>query len=160
MRLRRRDRALVALGGWILCLLSVASAPKDAAATAETDRNFGMAAPSLAEGTPSPILIVRDPFVSETPSASEAPARDAFAPIPGIPVLPPNRAVSASAVAAGGKGPVLRAVLTGMHPCALIEADGATIVVRIGDSLAGRRVEAIDESGVLLSGNMRLRMGS
>ncbi len=51
---------------------------------------------------------------------------------------------------------VVRAVVLGETPHALIEIGSRTMLVGIGDVLGGVRVEAIDDTGVLLSDGSRV----
>ncbi|HEY9085241.1 MAG TPA: hypothetical protein VIN40_04795 [Candidatus Tyrphobacter sp.] len=51
---------------------------------------------------------------------------------------------------------VVRAVILGDSPHALIEIGSRTMLVGIGDVLAGARVSAIDDSGVVLSDGSRV----
>ncbi|MEO6835926.1 MAG: hypothetical protein ABI231_08480 [Candidatus Tumulicola sp.] len=93
------------------------------------------------------ILIRRDPFASDIGGAAGG------APLGGDDgadiVLPPN----AAAVA-----PVVRAVILGAAPKALIEVAGRPIVVGIGTPLANSVIAGISESGILLRDGESLRL--
>ncbi|HUA09827.1 MAG TPA: hypothetical protein VMA98_11220 [Candidatus Acidoferrales bacterium] len=89
---------------------------------------------------PSPLAfpaytVDRDPFVPADPQVEDAPAEA------------PSGTASA---------PVLRAVIVGDPPRALVEVDGNVHVVGIGDRAGALTVVAIDADGIALSDGSRL----
>jgi hypothetical protein len=82
--------------------------------------------PSSAAWSKRPLTVARDPFVPETQSRV------------------PASTIASTAI------PLVSAVVTGPAPRALIEDRGRTLVVGVGDFLAGSRVGAVDEKGVHL----------
>ena len=66
---------------------------------------------------------------------------------PGI-VLPPNDGIVAA--------PVVRAVVLGKHPKALLEIDGRTRIVGAGARLRGIAIDAVTAQGVTLEDGERL----
>lgn len=95
------------------------------------------------------IVIRRDPFVGSLETAADATAAMPGAGDPSDLVLPPNAAVAA---------PVLRAVILGPAPKALIEVRGRSIVAGIGTPVADSTVVAIEANAVLLQDGEWLRM--
>jgi len=83
------------------------------------------------------VAVQRDPFVSNepTPEPDGAGALDAL-------VLPPNDAVAAT--------PIVRAIVRGDTPRALVDVGGRMETLGIGDVIAGTRVTAIGAQGVVL----------
>ena len=160
MRLGRRERAAVCAGGCALCALACAIAPRDAAAVAFPGR-FSGAVPSAAGASrlaSGAVAIVRDPFVAEL-RATNAPLHAnaaQFAPIPGVPVLPPNDGIDAPLPK--GAAVDVRAIVTGARPAAIVAIGAQTLLVRPGDVLDGKRIERIDAAGIALAGNVRLTL--
>lgn len=161
--IRQRERALICASGSILCAFACATVPRNAVAVAFPDQTprAGLVA-SLAEPPPGRIAIVRDPFVADARAERRTEPNDppSFAPIPGIPVLPPNRAALGAVPGAPDAPVTVRAIVTGTHPCALVDLAGAMILVRPGDRLLGRRVESIDLAGIVVTGGLRLALDS
>jgi hypothetical protein len=159
--LQQRDRTLIGSAGLILCAFAGIVTPRSAAAVAFTS---SVASGAYATRTSAPtgrqVAIVRDPFVADVSSADSAGRKRNFgepiAAIPGLPVLPPNRAVAGVAPGPDGTRVVVRAVIVGAHPAALVDVAGQSMLIKPGDQLAGRRVDAIDLGGVTLSGKMHL----
>jgi hypothetical protein len=58
--------------------------------------------------------------------------------------------------AAAATQPVLRAVVSGEQPRALVEVDGSVRVLAIGDKIGADVISAIDAAGVTLSSGVRL----
>jgi len=75
----------------------------------------------------------RDPFV---PAVSEASRTEAADPTPS--------------------GPIVRAIVTGSQPRALIEIGGSVRMIAVGDRVGEAIVLSIDSEGVSLSGSVRL----
>jgi hypothetical protein len=99
--------------------------------------------PELPERLVYPALNVRhDPFARATqPPGAEDDAD------PGI-VLPPNDGIAAA--------PIVRAVVLGEHPKALLEIDGRTRIVGVGARLRGIAIEAVTSQGIRLDDGERL----
>jgi len=87
-----------------------------------------------------------DPFVPRAAddSATPAPAPPAARALP----LAPLRAAA----------PIVRAVVTGDHPSALIDDGTATRLVAPGDRVAGASVTAIDATGISLDDGRRIAL--
>lgn len=93
----------------------------------------------------------RDPFVPSDDTPVAAPGlEDAVA---GI-VLPPN---AGAAPTAPTNGTVLRGVLLGSRPGALVETQGRIALVRIGSPLLGSTVSSIRAGGITLDDGESLR---
>ncbi len=86
----------------------------------------------------------RDPFV---PSGDVPPGGDLDDAVAGI-VLPPNAGASETGQAAGAA--VVRGVLLGTPPGALVETGGRIVLVHVGSPLLGSSVSSIGASGVAL----------
>ncbi len=110
------------------------------------------------------ISVERDPFVSDAPpasaqarlpfSADNSPTMDDI----GI-VLPPNDgARSATPVMSAPGIPVVRGVVLGDVPEALVDFGSGVKVVSVGDSIGNDNVRTIDAGGVTLSSGLRLRI--
>jgi len=97
-------------------------------------------APPLARLIFPAIAIRHNPFVQQVlPADGEAD--------PANVVLPPNAALAQ---------PVVRAVVVGSSPHALVEIGGQNAVVGVGSTLEGSVVTEIDSSGLLLDNGQRL----
>jgi len=165
MQLRRRERALIVATGCVLCVFGGTVAPRNAAAVAFTGHleSTLRSARSPVPVRPAAVAIIRNPFVADTgaertiaqPRAGGGP----FAPISGVPVLPPNRAADVVPSRRDAPQIVVRAVVVGNRPFAIVDLGGQSVLVRPGDELDGKRVEAIDMAGILLAGNIRLALG-
>jgi len=109
----------------------------------------------------------RDPFVPDRRIAAEirveaAPARAGQGDDIGV-VLPANAGASATLpTEQDARGPgsvaVVRAVVLGDSPRALVDIDGSVHVVGIGDAVGDAAVVRIDAHGVALSDGSRLPM--
>lgn len=143
-----------------------AAAPIVARGSAAAD---ALTAPPSPSPAPSPFAVVlprRDPFAGGVPplrraavgppDPSAAATRSAYAGpagllvpfiAPGSPGMVPPSTVTLPSGVAGAR---VTAVATGTHASALVEENGATRMVRVGDALAGDRVGAIGTDGVRL----------
>jgi hypothetical protein len=75
--------------------------------------------------------------------------------------LPPNAGALAMPPGWIGAGvPVVRAIVTGRHPCALVDDGSITRLVRAGDRLGATSVIAIDARGVTLGDGRRLALAA
>ncbi len=126
-----------------------------------------VAAVATAAKLPS-IVVTRDPFVadksdSQTLATASAPAQAPA--IVGLRVtqgesmgfaLPPNQGAGQGFPnALGPQSTIVRAVVTGASARALIEENGDSRIVSIGDAVAGSRVVRIDRTGIgLADGSM------
>lgn len=161
MNLTRRERLLAGATGCLLCVLACAIAPRNAAALM-FPRGAAPEPPVAIdphEDERHPVTIVRDPFVADGSAVRSVtvPADGgSFAPIAGVPVLPPNGAIAGQAVPRKETESVIRAIVTGERPSAIVILAGETLLVRPGDRLLGKRIQAIDIDGILLDGNVRL----
>lgn len=96
---------------------------------------------AAAQSTPAPpVVVVRDPFLNETQdvSAAQKPVGAAGAPSHGFPVV--------------------RAVISGTQPRALVDQDGSIRIVAIGDRIAGARIEAIFARSIRLANGVTLEL--
>jgi hypothetical protein len=99
---------------------------------------------------------------SEPEMAAVAPIRDAFAPL--VPDNDPPSSLRGALVipALPRPGPPrpaemrVTAIATGPNPTAIVESDGATRAVTVGDALAGSRIGAITNTGIVLADGRRL----
>jgi|GEM_PF-2196109 hypothetical protein len=161
MQFGRRERALLCGLGCLLAAPACAIVPRNAIAV-------GVSVPVRSVPKPRPhsdeadraLPIVRDPFVAEETRAQDpspsAPAGRRYDPIPGIPVLPPNRAVAAGNPKTRAATLSVRAILSGTGAAALVSVGQTLRLIKPGDELAGKRVESIEADAVVLAGNLRL----
>lgn len=91
------------------------------------------------------ISVSRDPFVPD----QAALARNGVA--PDLRIAPMGAAIGSSSLL-----PIVRAVVTGDEPRALIENGGVVQVLAIGDKLGSETITSIDASGITLSSGIRL----
>ncbi len=110
---------------------------------------------------PLAAYVRRDPFAGE-PEAETPPDDVSADGVAGsgtvVPDIATNVSVPVADATGGNDGPsfVVRATIAGAHPVAYV-AQGADLqLVRVGDSVAGRRVLAIDLRGLALSDGTRL----
>lgn len=131
----------------VLCALPVANVAGPVDESLATPRaELGLPG-RLAYPTPR---IRRDPFVSSEDVPVAGGLEQAVA---GI-VLPANAGASQMGPAAGA---VVRGVLLGAHPAALVEIGGRVESVRVGSPLLGSSVASIDANGVALEDGETLR---
>ena len=88
-------------------------------------------------------LVRHDPFAERSGDAFAADDDDA----PDF-VLPPNAAADAV--------PVVRAIVMGNNPRALVDIGGRTVIVRAGGLLGETKIVRIDADGVLLENGNRI----
>jgi hypothetical protein len=94
-------------------------------------------APAVPEQLKYPVFsVARDPFVP--PGTPNLPPLGAD----GTLVLPPNDVIDAA--------PVVRAIVRGASPRALIDTGGRVQMVGIGDTVSGAKITAIDARGIVL----------
>ena len=117
---------------------------------------------------PRPIAIGRDPFIpddrQDAAPDNANPALPRAGGVVGMRVvqgqsigfpLPSNRDVSGMSLQDAAFGvPTVRAIVMGTSARALVEENGRTRVIGVGDFIAGSRVTAIDRSGVHLKNNL------
>lgn len=155
VQIRRRERVASYAAGALLCALACTVAPGNAVTPQPAGEDTPPAVPAaLAEPNLPRVAIGRDPFVGDA-QTSRAPGRngpDAFAPIPGIPILPPNRGALGALPVARDETVAVEAIANGPHPRALVDVGGTPVVVAPGDRIAGRIVESIDPAGIVVSG--------
>jgi hypothetical protein len=156
--LSRPERALASVPGCALCVSAVlvlsrgtgAAAIPPSVPAALLRAEGGRAATSAIE-VPA-LRLSRDPFVADAGPMPDGP-------LATLPVLPPNRGI-VGAPPSAGPAVVVRAVVLGARPMALVEFGQQTIVVKPGDALAASRVAAIDVAGIVLSDGRRMTLGS
>jgi hypothetical protein len=158
--MRRSERLALAAFGYVLVLAATFIAPRTARATAfpvETPRNDTLpSAPATRRFEDAPPLdIARDPFVSEGGNESVATAAPSTAPL--FPQAAALRGGS-PAIRTVPRRPMVRALVAGPHPYALVEIDGAVQIVAPGDALLGKRVAQIDLDGILFEGGARMTL--
>src|SRR5581483_1370858 len=121
----------------------LAGVPRDVPISAAVALNVPLVPPAL--DVPN-VNIRRDPFAAPATPPS-------LGGLPGDPsagmVLPPNAAAGA---------PVLRAIVAGPQPKALIDVGGRPTVVGIGSPLAGSAVAAIGKTVVVLDDGRTLHL--
>jgi hypothetical protein len=128
------QRASLLRASMMLCSISVLVLPLSAtysyAASARESGAGHRYVATFAPESPSfpPLIVVRDPFV-------------------------PN---PIQTTLANGSPAIVRAVITGQAPRALIESNGATRVVGIGDRIGALHITAIDAGGVTLENGAKL----
>ncbi len=134
---------------------AAATAPASTVSRAATQRRLAAAL----------VLPRRDPFSAAVARPAQPDRRAAFAPAPaGLPVLPPNagappypfaaplHALAASPpTASAPRSVVVKAVVTGPRPVALVVDSGTTRLITVGDRIAGAAIAAIDAGGVRLA---------
>lgn len=134
-----------------LPLLAIAAVP--AALSAEDgDRELvpQFDPPPVPERLHFPTLVIRrDPFAANIASVSDGVTSADAGGDPSDLVLPPNAAVAS---------PVLRAVILGPSPKALVEVAGRAIVAGIGTPLGNSTVVAITGNSVVLQDGQSLRL--
>jgi hypothetical protein len=111
----------------------------------------------------APVAIVRDPFA--TPTASQiggnVPPLAGNGKIEPLPsnlasdIIPAMPGTGASAGAPSG-GARVTAVVTGLHPYAMVEVSGIHAIKGIGDRVGGVPVVAIDLDGIRLANGARI----
>lgn len=121
-----------------LCIVPVLLAPLAGRSSFEMqaerevfERRF-VAAPASANAINTPV-VSRDPFIAQTSETESA-----------------HVATATASKAAQGTA-VVRAIVSGPSPRALVEEGGRVRIVADGDVVSGARVISIDETGVLLS---------
>jgi hypothetical protein len=75
---------------------------------------------------------------------------------PFVPAAAYRAAVRNSSGVAGAGGTVIRAIVTGAEPRALIESNGSVRVVGIGDRIGSSAIIGIDARGVVIEGGLTL----
>ena len=138
---RRLLRWSIATSTTALLLVPLAALPGPA-----FDENSGRLAapqvPAIPERLAYPALTVRhDPFGRPTPPPATLGDDSEM-------VLPPNDGLLAV--------PIVRAVLLGASPKALVELDGRTRIVEIGTRLGGTTIAAINAEGITLDDGERV----
>jgi hypothetical protein len=111
------------------------------------DRTRADAPPPAA--APPPLAVVvpdGDPFVPRAPDDTATPAAAAAA-AAALPLAP--RAPD---------GPIVRAIVTGDRPSALVDDGTATRLVGPGDRVAGATVTGIDANGIALDDGRRIAL--
>jgi hypothetical protein len=147
MRQRRWSSAVLALSLFALCGVPLANLAQNVDETSPLP-------------PPPPVLpgrirypepdVRRDPFVPSEPAAEHGAAwRDDAG---GI-VLPPN----AGAAQTSARAPLVRGVVLGPHPSALVEIGGRSFVVKTGSPLLGSSVRSIVKTGLFLQDGEELR---
>lgn len=102
--------------------------------------------PALALDRRDSLPEIRDPFAR---LISDAATRAAAEPA-ALPVLPPNRGAFAGFPGPGAAAPIVRGIVSGEPPFALVD-DGLSIrIVGRGDRLSASRVRAITDGAVIL----------
>lgn len=99
------------------------------------------------------VVVDRDPFVSAQPAVPVANGlSDAGSDDPGI-VLPPNDAAGSVNGAPGANAalPIVRAIILGPSPKALVDANGRSAVVGIGSPLGGSTIVTMSANAVELA---------
>jgi len=99
------------------------------------------------------IDVRRDPFVP-TDENDQTESEIASNDVPGF-TLPPNAGALEGARGLGG-APIVRGIILGLHPSALVEISGRLVLLSAGSPLLGSTVAEIDRSGVLLRDGDRL----
>ena len=110
-----------------------------------------------------PILVERDPFVADVDSVTSVHSKNGpssgFATEDQIGiVLPPNagaQGIPATASVAPGL-PIVRGIVLGDAPQALIDLGSGVKVFSIGDQLGNDKITSIDTAGIMLSSGIRL----
>jgi hypothetical protein len=157
----RRTRAIlvfVSAGAYVLSLCDVS----------ERTEAHGFDVPGSATvvvdvSTPPSIasIVRRDPFAGEPGERTDPPSgvSDPGGPDPVVPDIVPGDAPPEGADAgAGARQPLaltVRATIVGRQAIAYVAEGGDLQLVRVGDTLASRRVAAIDERGIELSDGTR-----
>jgi hypothetical protein len=101
------------------------------------------------------ISVKRDPFATTAPLLAMPPHESQDVAI----VLPPNPGASEMPpFGASSIVPVVRAVIVGEHPSALVETGGTVRVFSVGDTLGDAAITSIDRSGIALSNGMHLSL--
>ena len=107
-----------------------------------------------------------DPFVARAADdddrAAAATTREPALPtaLARIGPLPPNAGAFPFAWNGRSDEIVVRAVVVGSHPSALVDDGGATHLLTVGDPIAGSSVVAIDAGGVVLGDRRRLHFST
>ncbi len=114
-----------------------------------------------AEVTESPITVPTQPFVMTPVSEMPAPV----APIPATIPTPPPAIAALAAVSEGNAFTLIGTAIAGDNRIALIRTGTGTapLAVSMGDTVAGWRIQSIDENHVVLtqgSGQQTLKVGS
>jgi len=137
------ERRTLLRAALMMCAASLAMLPLTSQSSLEAGAGTVTATSSSARGNeletlsfPS-IALDRDPFV------------------PGV-AMPDAAMSAADSRENGGSGAVVRAVVTGTEPRALVEIGTVVRVVGIGDAVGTAKVLEINASGVTLSGGIKL----
>jgi hypothetical protein len=99
-----------------------------------------------------PVSAARDPFIPDAPASGNR--GDASLPFAAGGGIAGRRVVQGQPI--GFEVPVVRAIVTGLSPRALVEEDRQVRVVGVGDPIDGSRIVAIGANGVLLKNGMVL----
>jgi hypothetical protein len=142
-----------------LCATSLALAPLAGRSSFELTRERALYAERISSPQPpaSPkraaISRVRDPFVADA-----APIAQGGMPLGGAVVNPVSgmRVVQGASTGFPLGAPIVRAIVSGDSPRALVEDGGRVRVVGVGDVLAGSPVVSIDRQGIRLGNGVRL----
>ena len=127
---------------FVLCAFAIGTltivAPASSSASAREHRTLRTAVSSQLEQLDYPAIhLRRDPFV---PAVADRPI------------------VRGSMDAPASGTTVVRAVVTGAEPRALIESNGSVRVIRIGDRIGSLAVIGIDATGVVMDGGVTLQL--
>lgn len=142
-----------------LCTTSVALAPLAGRSSFELTRERALYAerfssPALPASTKrAAISRVRDPFVADA-----VPIAQGGMPLGGAVLNPVSgmRVVQGASTGFPLGVPIVRAIVSGDTPHALVEDGGRVRVVGVGDALAGSLVASIDRQGIRLGNGVRL----
>jgi hypothetical protein len=117
-----------------------------------------LAAPSMPSATPAAVIATRaalvprrDPFAVDPQQNAPAPPAVALPAIPAsLGPLPPNAGAPPPPFALSAQPARVTAVVTGVHPFALVDDGGASRIVTLHDRIAGESIVAITPLGVQL----------
>ena len=137
-----RVAAMLIIGASAILPLTLPTSSVSASAGSIVHASGNIALPAIPGRMEYPeISISRDPFVAD----------------PGV------LARSISALQTGSAGnmrpaflPIVRAIISGDRPRALIEVNGNVRVFSVGDQIAGESVASIDQDGIQLSSGVRI----
>lgn len=107
------------------------------------------------------IFVERDPFVADEDgmpvdlSRNIAEADDERSGAIGI-VLPPNAGAQGQSPDASGGAPIVRGIVLGDAPQALVDVGNGVNVYTVGDQIGNDRIRSIDAGGIVLSSGVRL----
>jgi hypothetical protein len=153
-----RSRGLLAGGALLALAAAYATTPIVARSAAGPLPAIPSVAPRpAAEARLAVVLPRRDPFTAEPEAtAQRAPEVAALARIPAaINALPPNPGAAALLPPTALR---VTAIISGRRPYALVEEDGGTRMVSVGDLLHGERVVAIAADEIRLTHDAILRI--